>query len=356
MKKEVDSIIDGHKIHLHPERVYQWQKTGDCYPLHVEIGVTNRCNQNCVFCALDFVRGKADIDKKIMLTALEDMAKCGVKSVMFGGEGEPTIHKDIGNFIQKAKYHGIDVALTTNGINFNKQLQEQCLPYLSWVKFSTDAGYAKTYSEIHNTSENSFEKLLENIAQSVQFKKKNNLSVSIGTQFLMIPKNTNEKEMEELISRLKEVKPDYLSIKPYSDHPLSEKDLIVNKKSYESICNSLENLKSNSEMNIFFRKETIERIQDGNNYPECYGLSFISLIDSKGNILPCNLFYGKQDFIYGNLHQNSFQEIWNGDKRKNILDKIKGEALESCRKGCRCDAGNRYLYRIKNPQPHDNFT
>ena len=35
---KADTIIDGHKVHLHPKRVAEWLETGDCYPLDVEIG------------------------------------------------------------------------------------------------------------------------------------------------------------------------------------------------------------------------------------------------------------------------------------------------------------------------------
>ncbi len=376
MKKEVDSIIDGHKIHLHPHKSAGWKEINDCYPIHIEIGATSRCNQGCIFCALDFIDHRGvDINKDVMLRSLEDMAKPKsqykitfeyedqtsiyydrVKSVMFGGEGEPTLHKDLGLFIQRAKEYGLDVALTTNGVGFNKKLQEKCLPYLSWIKFSVDAGNSKTYSAIHKVTEKHFEILMENIYNSSEFKRKNNLDVVIGTQFLMIPQNSNNKEIVELVERLKQINPDYLSIKPYSDHPRSRKDLITEPKSYNELEKTVNTLKSNINFRIDFRKLTINRINEGMVYNECEGLPFISLIDSKGNILPCNLFYGMKDFVYGNLYDSSFSEIWKSDKRKNVLSKLKNSGVEDCRRGCRCDAGNRYLERLKKPQLHDNFT
>lgn len=355
MKKEVDSIIDGHKFHLHPDKVAQWLKTGDCYPIHVEIGVTNRCNQNCIFCALDFARGKRNIKREVMLSALENMAKQGVRSVMFGGEGEPTLHKNLWEFVQEAKKYGLDISLTTNGIGFNKKLQEQCLPYLSWIKFSIDAGTPETYSEVHRTPQKHFELLFENIHNSINLKKEQDLNVVIGTQFLMLPQNATVYELKELDRRLEELKPDYLSIKPYSDHPKSKKNLGVTPERYTELERALDSLIENSNFKIVFRRETVDRIQEGNNYPQCYGLPFISLISSAGDVLPCNLFYNNLNYSYGNLNDKSFNEIWGGEKRKEVLDKLKSE-IKNCRNGCRCDAGNRYLHRLRNPQLHDNFT
>ena len=73
-KKDIGNLIDGHKVHLHPHKSAGWEELGDCYPIHVEIGATARCNQRCVFCALDFMNHKPrDIDTNVMLKALKDM-------------------------------------------------------------------------------------------------------------------------------------------------------------------------------------------------------------------------------------------------------------------------------------------
>ena len=104
--------IDHHRLMYHPERVSEWMEKRDCFPLYVEVGPTNRCNHNCVFCALDFLtRGKKeDINSELLITNLKDMSEEGVKSVMFAGEGEPLLHKDIGKFVEKAKKYGMDTA------------------------------------------------------------------------------------------------------------------------------------------------------------------------------------------------------------------------------------------------------
>jgi GTP 3',8-cyclase len=88
---------------------------------------------------------------------------------------------------------------------------------------------------------------------------------------------------------------------------------------------------------------------------ECHGLPFFTLIDAKGNVLPCGLFYDQNEFTYGNLHENSFSEIWKGNKRKEVIKRIKEKGIETCRKGCRLDVINRYLDRLKFPELHDNF-
>lgn len=345
--------VDNHKLMFHPERVFEWKKKGDCYPVYVEIGPTNACNHKCVFCALDFLKNEADfIDTEIMLSALKDMADNGVKSIMFAGEGEPLLHKDIGLFTKMAKQYGMDISITTNGVLFSEEKLEQCLPNLSWIRFSVDSGSPENYGLVHGTNNEDFNKLITNLRKAVEFKEKNNLKTTIGVQFLVIPQNINQ--ATKLAETLKEIGVDNLQIKPYSHHPKSNNNLVVNQEEYTQLGEQLKKFNSDK-FKILFRESTAKRIIQGITYPRCYGLPFFTLIDAKGNVIPCNLFYNNPKLTYGNLYENSFSEIWQSDKRKQILNEIYQEGSANCRKGCRLDTINRYLDRIANPQLHDNF-
>jgi len=349
----VNIEADSHKLMYHPERVNKWKKEDDCFPIYIEIGPTNICNHRCVFCALDFLEKKGDfIDKEIMLSALKDMAEHGVKSVMFAGEGEPLLHKNICEFVEKAKEYGIDVSITTNGVLFTKEKIEKIIPNLTWIRFSVDAGSPESYGKIHGTNPGDFDKVIDNIKEAVKFKKDNLLKTTIGVQFLMIPQALNE--VTKLAEILKDIGADNLQVKPYSHHPKSKNDFSVNPKEYNNIKEEL--MKFNSDnFKVFFREATAKRIETGIDYPGCYGLSFFALIDSKGDIIPCNLFYNEPEFTYGNLYEQKFSEIWKGEKRKQVLQRIRKKGTSECRKGCRLDVINRYLHRMKNPHPHENF-
>src|ERR1035437_6949238 len=106
--------IDGHKLHLHPERVAQWLVDPvNTYPIYVEISPVGHCNHRCSFCAVDYVGYKPEsLDADVLADRLYEMGRLGVKSIMFAGEGEPLLHKDIGSLIEYTRHVGIDVALT----------------------------------------------------------------------------------------------------------------------------------------------------------------------------------------------------------------------------------------------------
>lgn len=348
---EID--VDNHKLIYHPERVAEWLNTGDCYPIYVEIGLTNRCNHHCIFCALDWFEKKpVDIDTSVMKHALREMAECGVKSVMFAGEGEPLMHKDVCEIVNYAKQQGLDIAITTNGVLFNKEKLTSILPVLSWVRFSVDAATSSTHKKIHCGGSKDFEKVLGNLRDAVAIKKEQNLPVVIGVQFLLIPDNFDD--LISFITRCKEIGVDNVQIKPYSQHPLSKNRFTVEYAKYQKIEEEITNF-STPEFQVIFRSQTAERLMKKRAYSECYGMPFFTLIEADGSLIPCMMFYRNPEFSYGNLNEKSFSAIWSGEKRKTVLKKLTKNTIEHCRDGCRLDAINRYLSQLKNPHAHVNF-
>lgn len=348
---EVD--VDHHKLIYHPERVTEWLRTGDCFPIYVEIGLTNRCNHRCIFCALDWFEKKpVDINTDVMKRALREMAACGVKSVMFAGEGEPLMHRDIADLVPYAKQQGLDVAITTNGVLFDRKKLEAILPSLSWVRFSVDAGMPSTHKMIHRGGQSDFEKILTNLRDAVAIKRKENLSVVIGVQFLLIPENIDD--LDPFVTTFRDIGVDNVQIKPYSQHPLSKNRYSIEYTEYQKLEERVKKF-STSGFQVIFRSQTAERLMNKRDYPECYGMPFFTLIESDGSLIPCMMFYQNLEFCYGNLNDNSFAEIWQGEKRKSVLRKLTKNKTEHCRDGCRLDAINRYLFHLKNPHAHVNF-
>jgi MoaA/NifB/PqqE/SkfB family radical SAM enzyme len=83
--------IDSHKLMYHPKRVSEWIDKADCFPIYVEIGLTNICNHKCIFCGLDWARGTNTLNTDVLFENLKDMAQHGSKSICYSGAGEPTL-------------------------------------------------------------------------------------------------------------------------------------------------------------------------------------------------------------------------------------------------------------------------
>lgn len=352
-----DLRIDSHKLIFHPERVSQWLKDEVVCPIYVEIGPSGACNHRCIFCALDYLGYKNQFaDTSLLKDAISDMGASGVKSIMYAGEGEPLLHKDIGELILYTRKTGIDVSVTTNGVLFSKDLAERCLGTLSWIRVSLDAGRKETYSRIHRCSEDDFSRVLENLIQAVKIRQNRQYGATIGVQFLLLPQNYEETVI--LASRLRDIGVDYLIIKPFSQHPMSGNTLDKNfhYKDYFYLNDELQKF-STDKFRVIFRIDTMRTIEDKKRvYEHCLGIPFWAYIDSSLNVWACSAYLGNANFLYGNLKENTFSEILQGERRRQII-KMAAEELDTskCREACRLDKINRYLWELRHPHPHVNF-
>ena len=242
--------IDNHKLIFHPQRVAQWQADNEqwdtaksIYPIYLEISPVGHCNHRCVFCAKDYIGyQKREIPYEILKQRITEMAGLGVKSIMFAGEGEPLLYKKLPEIIEHCENVGIDTSLTTNFAMASDEALETYVKNCKWIKVSLNAGNAKVYSEIHRTKEEDFNKVLENLSKAVSLRKEMGKGSTLGAQMLLLPENFNS--AAELAGHSRDKGLDYLVIKPYSQH------LMSNTKKYEDISYSVLYFSSSFSRNI----------------------------------------------------------------------------------------------------------
>lgn len=127
---------------------------------------------------------------------------------------------------------------------------------------------------------------------------------------------------------------------------------------YEKLLYLKEKLKSCEKNNfqIIFRQHAMNKLAQEKTYHYCLGLSFAAHITASGDVVPCNAFVGTEKFTLGNISKSSFRSIWKSKRRKKIVNTIYKEwDVNKCRKSCRLDEINRYLWELKNPNTHVNF-
>jgi radical SAM protein with 4Fe4S-binding SPASM domain len=348
--------VDSHKLMYHTGRLADWNAGKDIYPIYAEIAPAGTCNHRCIFCALDYLDYEPNfLDTVVLKKFITDISKKGVKSVMFAGEGEPLLHKDIAGIIRHTREAGIDSAVTTNGVLLKQRGIDDIIKHLSWLRISFNAGTPKTYGLVHRTHPEDFNKVVDNLTEAVRLKRKNGYPCTIGAQILLLAQNYNE--AATLAGILKKVGLDYLIIKPYSQHPLS-KNRLKGTINYQNLM-KLEKKQdkfSDGRFRVIFRKHTMYKLAEERPYKKCLGLSFWAYLSAKGDLYACSAFLGDERFCYGNIYKDPFDRIWKGAKRKKILKMMQEKwDIRDCREVCRLDEINRYLWELKNPPAHVNF-
>jgi MoaA/NifB/PqqE/SkfB family radical SAM enzyme len=161
------------KVLQHLDRVRALCRGEHPAPVHVQIIISDLCNQNCLgFCSyrtegyssneLFFTRDAEGeilsrnptrfIPLEKVREILEDCAAMGVKAIEITGGGEPTVHPNHATIFQTVRDLGMDLGLVTNGV----ALDERALAPLAasggetWVRVSIDAGTPETYTKIRS--------------------------------------------------------------------------------------------------------------------------------------------------------------------------------------------------------------
>lgn len=353
-----DYRIDSHKLMFHPQRVAEWCDGEEVYPINAEVGLAGACNHRCIFCAVEYLGYKPRfLTKEILHERFLEMSHKGLKSVLYAGTGEPLLNRNAVDIINDTKSLGIDVALSTNGVLFEEAAAKECMDSISWIRFSISAGTEETYKKIHRGQDGDLEKVFQNIYRAAQLKKKYNWKTVLGVQIVMIPEN--ESEVFMLAKKVKELGADQFSVKIYCWQPLSSNELkqLDRVSYYERFGELKRQLHQLNDENFraVFRSNLANKTKTGRCYTECYAMPFHTNIDAGGNVWPCCTLVGMEGLCFGNIYENTFEEIWLGDRRRKAVRQLNDGKLAECSPECKLDEMNRYLHELKYPNAHINF-
>lgn len=345
--------LDGTKLNRHLKEVVKWQEKQKIAPIHLEISVSNFCNQKCIFCYIDWQHGQINMSEKMLLDLLVDAKNAGVKSVLLAGEGEPTLNKSYVNAVKKASEIGLDIALNSNMVAVSDEELYEVLPHLSWLRCSVQAGCEDIYSKMHNTNKKDFKKAISNIQKATAIKKELNLDVKIGIQQVLMEENANE--AFNLAKLSKEIGTDYYVIKPCHPHELTKYSAgegLADK--YIDMLKDVEKL-SDENFTAIIRWEFLnisERM-----YTKCLALPFIWQINATGDIYTCYPKANDKQHLYGSLKDNSFLEILNSKRYENVVSWVENNVdVSKCMLPCRHHNANDYLWWLNEEEPtHINF-
>jgi MoaA/NifB/PqqE/SkfB family radical SAM enzyme len=350
--------IDTHKLMLHPRRVACWLDGEDVFPIYAEISPSGACNHRCRFCALDYLDYRPRfLDAAVLAERLRELGCLGLRSAMFAGEGEPLLHREIAWIVAVTMEAGIDTALTTNAVLLSRDLARELLPRLTWLRVSLNAGTAGTYAALHRTKPEDFRRTLDNLAAAVEERDRLGAACTLGAQLLLLPENADE--VAVLARELERAGADYLIVKPYSQHPHSRTREFA-QIDYARYSGLREEVAAavGDRLHVVFRERAMAKTAEGSDrgYESCLGLPFWTYVDAGSNVWACSAHLGDERFRLGNLEEHSFFEIWRGERRRRFLLEILPKlATTECRKGCRMDEINRYLWELTHPAPHANF-
>ena len=114
--------------------------------LSLRITITNRCNENCIYCHHDgMVSSKDEMTPDEIYKICKIAKKIGVRKIRLSG-GDPLVRKDIVEIVEKiASLDFKDISLTTNGVLLEKYAKDLKDAGLDRINVSLDTLNPDTY-------------------------------------------------------------------------------------------------------------------------------------------------------------------------------------------------------------------
>ncbi len=381
-KEKFDSQFDSQKIVYHPDWIRRWREDSfSTPPIYIEVSPIGLCNHRCTFCAKE-VMGypNRSLSSELLIKFVtelrqlreRDLNGLGVKSLMFAGEGEPTLHPELQKIIRFTFENGIESALTTNATGLTEKFSDQSLEHLSWIKASINAGTKETYSLVHQTLPEHWDKVWRNLAKAVELRAQRNYKCEIGCQTVLLVSDTldvkgnsvpaNWCEAPLLARKAKEIGLDHVVIKPYGQNPYSlgtekrygQMSYSGFEKKLDDIEVELRTLEDDSFKVVFRWKAFLDYQAVERKYEKCLATPMSwAYLQSDGVIISCAAHNSNSDFDLGNIKEQTFEQIWWGAKRRQHIEFMKNFDISVCRKNCRMHNVNEVLEDLKNSEPQE---
>jgi len=305
----------------------------DSFPWQVQIGADNRCNLRCAFCLADAYRQKGMIhlqDRKIWKNPI-NLFKSLVpwmpywKMLSLTGPGESLINPKISQVIRMVSEHsGCDLVVTTNGVLINQRLTDIFLDCgLTEVSISMDSLDPGIYSELRVNGK------LSKVLRGIKFIKDEKERRGSELPRINITPTFFRRNIEELpyfvdfasangIHQLQAspgqvYREDWLGESLLGFPELTRKMARIAEEKAEKLgVRFINNLKMvyinrGNPLLKLFRRESREDLPTD---PSTCMKPWSSLyVEPDGEVRPCCY----QSPVLGNLYQESFEKIWNGE-------------------------------------------
>lgn len=341
------------KILKHLDRVNAWLKGENPAPITVELDVTNLCNHRCPECSGWYFqyRDSNSLPLNLARDIIRQLAKAGVRGLIFTGGGEPLCYPHIKEVVRLAYDLGLDIGFISNGSLIDKEIAKTLLECCTWLRISLDAASAKTFKRIHGLDGNAFNKVIKNIALLTKIKGKLRTKTTIGVGYLT--SNYTKDEMLDMTVLGKKLGVDYLQFRPLQIHQNGKFEYHLTDGIRKEILRCLK--QSDDGYQVLYSQHKYEMMKEknyGRSYQKCYGQQFATVIAADGCAYVCCHMRGYDKYCIGDLKKNTFAEIWNSAERKMVIQNID---FDDCIPLCRDNTFNQILWNIKQPREHVNF-
>lgn len=314
-----------------------WEK-----PILAQIEITNKCNQQCIFCYTGNKVGqiKSDLTLEQWQNIIIKLRNIGVRKLDFTGR-ESFMHRELSALVSWCKKLGFEIKINTNGtfdiLNVLKNVDE--------IVFSIH-GIGSTHNKIVGNTK-SFDLVEANIKQTTLAGVKTSINMSL------IKSNYHQMlEVFDYFDSKYDINKFAPSIPVLSRFGSSFKELslVLNRELLDDYINNLKKIPENKLTmkhgfhSIFINDRDYYK-DTGLLLPNCAAGKYKLIVESDGKVFPCN-FFKSEKFFCGNILTDDEHQIWKFGRgfkrfRQLVLGKKIPKECTKCLKKPRCYSGCR---------------
>jgi radical SAM protein with 4Fe4S-binding SPASM domain len=287
----------------------------------MQIELTSRCNERCVHCYIPHENKITDIDPMLFYDVLDQCRNMGLLNLTLSG-GEPMLHKNFCDFLRKVREYDFSINILSNLTLLNDDI-------IAEIKANRiSAVQASLYSmnpDIHDSITKlpgSFDKTMNAILKLIE----NDILLQISCPTMKQNKGCYADVLNWAQEHKLRSSTDFIMMARY-DHTTGNLDNRLSLKEAEAVINDIviNSIEYQREISGNDFEERNQR--DRSNDLVCgVCVSNICMV-ANGNVYPCP---GWQDYVCGNLREQSLQDIWENSPKVKYLRDLRKKDFPKC--------------------------
>lgn len=287
------------------------------YPLSISLEPTTSCNLRCPECPSglrSFSRPTGMLQNELFKSTIDQLHR-RLLYLIFYFQGEPYLHKSFLELVKYASDRGIYTATSTNAHFLDDATARKTVESgLDRLIVSIDGTTQETYEAYRVGGK--LEKVLEGTRNVVKWKKElNSKTPHIMFQFLVV--RPNEHQLQDVKELAKELGVDEVVFKTAQIYDYENGSPLIPTIDYYSRYNN------NGDGSYSIKNKLLNH---------CWKMWHSCVITWDGLVVPC-CFDKDAEYRQGDLQQQSFAQVWRGDKYKSFRQKLlrSRSEVEMCR-------------------------
>jgi radical SAM protein with 4Fe4S-binding SPASM domain len=301
---------------------------------------TYGCNHRCLGCdySADNSKGKFFTAEELNHT-IDELLSIGIQSVEFCGGGEPTLHPQFTEALDRFVEHKTAFGLLTNGTHLSPEIKRRLVDHGFYCRISVEAGSREVFEQYKRpkSANVGFDAVIENIREIVSMRNSKGPDSRLQISYKYAVDMNNHSDVFKAVDIAYELGVDSIQFKCIRNVPSEIKDpsMIEELKAGFSKCKD-----RYQDFRIIDNLEK-SRLRTG----RCWLSPLQLTVDPYGDVYICCYYRHRKDkHLLGNLLERSLKDVWYSNNHWEQIDQIE---LEDCNKyDCRFHHYNDLMHEL----------